>query len=230
MENVYIWGDSIMKGLVFDEMRQRYTLIKDSALMLASKTLKMTGKSFARIGMTSEQGREAFDRKIEDCRDGNFALIFFGGNDCDHEWPEIAADPEGEHPAKVRLDRFLENMRYMVTTVAKKGLQPLMMTLPAIDAKRYFRWFSKDIEQSDNIMRWLGCVDKIRWDHDLYAKRVEETAAELDCPIIDARQKFLAHPDDDLLCVDGIHPNAKGQNLIYQAMVEFADRWFGRKK
>lgn len=226
MESVYIWGDSIMKGLIFDEIKSRYTLIKNNALSLAATALQATGKNFARIGMTSEKGREILDRHINECKKGSFAIIFFGGNDCDHDWPAIAADPTGKHSAKVTLDRFCENMKHMVTAAAKKGLQPLMMSLPPIDAERYYRWFSRDLEQSDNILQWLGAVDKIEREHSRYAAQVEAMAAALDCPLIDARQKFLNKRE--LLCCDGIHPNAAGQRLIAEAMVEFARDWYAQ--
>ena len=53
---------------------------------------------------------------------------------------------------------------------------------------------------------------------------MRDVAQQLDCELFDLRDAFLAERDvASFLCVDGIHPNERGQSLIAQAAL-FRDR------
>ena len=101
-------------------------------------------------------------------------------------------------------------------------MQPVMTTLPPIHARRYFSFFTRDGLSQENILLWLGDVEHIyRW-HERYNGAVVQTAQECGVPLIDVRDAFLSvRRYGDLLCADGIHPNAKGHALIQKVLESF---------
>ncbi len=71
-----------------------------------------------------------------------------------------------------------------------------------------------------NILQWLGDVEHIyRW-HERYNNAVVQVARESDVPLADVPgTRFLSYTHyGDLLCADGIHPNAKGHGVIEEVL------------
>ena len=101
----------------------------------------------------------------------------------------------------------------------KKG-NPILLTLPPLEPKRYFQWISRNLHP-DNILHWLGGVDTIyRWQ-EMYNMKVLLLAQKLHVPVVDIRSAFLAqHGYQALLCEDGIHPNRKGHRFIYKTIMQ----------
>ena len=65
------------------------------------------------------------------------------------------------------------------------------MTLPPIDAVRYYEWIGRDIEGKENILVWLGDVQQIYRSHAAYNRLVVELARQLGCRLVDLRASFL---------------------------------------
>ena len=88
--------------------------------------------------------------------------------------------------------------------------------------RRPFDFFTRNGLSGDSILRWLGDVQHIyRW-HERYNAAVMRVAQECGCPLADVRDAFLAERDyGDLLCADGIHPNAKGHALMESVLEGF---------
>jgi lysophospholipase L1-like esterase len=110
----------------------------------------------------------------------------------------------------------------LIGLVQKNGGRPVLLNLPPIDPKRYFRWISKGLDKT-NILAFLGEIETIyRWQ-EMYSKEVEELAVKEKIPFIDIRSGFLNKKNfSDYLCADGIHPNEKGHLLISRAIRESA--------
>ena len=67
----------------------------------------------------------------------------------------------------------------------------MLMTLPPLDSKRYFKWICKNEKEAEkNILKWLGDVNRIYYWQEQYSKRVEELAAENKVELIDVRRHF----------------------------------------
>lgn len=122
------------------------------------------------------------EREIPAHAEGEAALIGFGGNDIDYDWRAVAADPRAEHLPHTPPKRFCENMRAMVCLARSRGMEPLLMTLPPIDAVRYYEWIGRDIEGKENILVWLGDVQQIYRSHAAYNRLVVELARQLGMP------------------------------------------------
>ena len=169
ISKIEVWGDSILRGVVLDPETRRYSRLKEaSCVALSSRALGIPAENHARFGMTSEKGRVVMEREIPAHAEGEAALIGFGGNDIDYDWRAVASDPHAEHLPHTPPKRFCENMRAMVCLARSRGMEPLLMTLPPIDAVRYYEWIGRDIEGKENILVWLGDVQQIYRSHAAY--------------------------------------------------------------
>ena len=219
MSCLYVFGDSLTKGIVFDSFKRRYTVTSRSFAELISKLWGKDIKNYSCMGCTVDKGEDIFRRHLDDITDRD-VLFEYGGNDSDHNWKEIAADPEGDHHPRVELNVFYDKYKALLEESLAKGLSPKLITLPPIDAVKYFNWISRDMddEEKDNILRWLGgSVEYIYKWHEMYNIKILELAREMNIPVIDIRTGFLMHKNYSVyLCEDGIHPNEQGHELIYE--------------
>lgn len=223
LRKMAVLGDSILRGVVLDENTGHYVRLKESCVKAAQQQLGLSIDNFSRFGMTSDKGLEVAERRLPQQGGYDACLICFGGNDVDHCWPRVAEDPEGENPPNVPCRQYVKNMARMVDLVRRRGMEPVLVTLPPIDSQRYFRFFSRDIPRRENILHWLGSVETIYEQHKTYSESLFSLAKQLNCRIIDVRQTFFGTGDyKRLLCGDGIHPNALGHALMKDAFIAYA--------
>jgi len=114
-------------------------------------------------------------------------------------------------------------MVHMIRSVKEMGMTPIVMSMPPLDADRYFEFISRGGLNKENIVRWLGDVQHIyRW-HELYSNEIVKLAPENGCALVDVRGAFLREWDyKQYLCEDGIHLNEKGQKFLGNIFVEYA--------
>ncbi len=213
IESISIWGDSIGKGIVFDEARGRYAICRDNyALRLKREGVPVENHSM--MGYTILQAIESM--REEDMRPGGVAAIEFGGNDCDLDWKAVSEAPDGEHQARTPLNIFKDSLHGVVKRVRAFDMRPVLVIPPPIDAEKYFAWISKNLNPKA-ILNYLGDVQHIyRWQ-ERYALAVAEIGSRLNCTVLNLRDAFLVARDfKALLCIDGIHPSDKGHALIWQ--------------
>lgn len=103
IHSITLWGDSVMRGVVYDEQRGPLGLLPENAAERASKTLGLTLHNRSRMGCTVTKGLSIMKRDMEAGMDSQAALLEFGGNDCDYDWAAVARDPEGDHQPKTPL-------------------------------------------------------------------------------------------------------------------------------
>lgn len=223
IKSVAIWGDSILRGVIYNAEKCRYTLTKENAVKLVERLLGLTLTNRSTMGQTITQGGETLQTDLSGGGQWDVALIGFGGNDCDFNWGEIAQAPEAEHQPKTPLHAFEGQLRSLIAKVRAVGMRPLLMTLPPLHAQRYFDFITRD-GGANEILHWLGGdVQRIyRW-HEHYSLGIMKVAAETESPIVDVRSEFLIQKNyENFLCADGIHPNERGQALIADTFVSFA--------
>ncbi|HWR11905.1 MAG TPA: SGNH/GDSL hydrolase family protein [Rectinemataceae bacterium] len=228
--NVYLFGDSVARGIILDE-EGSYTPIKENFATLAAEKLGLNLVNKARFGCTITKGLDILHRFVSGERaprgapaDGNgVAILEFGGNDCDLLWDEVAAKPESEHIPLTPLDAFSRMYGEMIDALRANGFRPAIMSLPPLVAERYLAWITRNGLDREAILRWLGDVQKIfRW-HEEYDVAVRKVAAAKACPLLDIRKDFLAQDDyRDYMCEDGIHPNRAGHRLIETSLERYA--------
>ena len=214
LRGLSIWGDSIAKGVVFDEQRGRYAVCRDNCVSRLSRDAGVDVENFSVMGNTTEQGLRRMEG--QPLKPGNLAVIEFGGNDCDLDWAAACEHPEVEQRGRVPLEAFGENLRAMVRRVRDGGMIPALVTPPPLVAQRYFDWISRKLDKA-RILSYLGDVEHIyRWQ-ERYALMIRRVAARENAMLLDVRDWFLSQARfTDLMCVDGIHPNARGHELLFE--------------
>ncbi|MGZ9583508.1 SGNH/GDSL hydrolase family protein [Paenibacillus marinisediminis] len=213
--NIVLFGDSIAKGVIYDQDKGKYSVLKNSFAQLVQQRFKGIIHNAGRFGSVITKGQATLERDVLNKRP-DIVVLEFGGNDCDFNWDAIAQNPGGEYTPNTTLNQFISTLQEMVQKVREEGIVPVLMTLPPLDADKYFKWISKNDEASErNILSWLGTVNRIYWWHERYNSAIMQVAQEMKVKWIDVRGAFLSTNDyRQFICEDGIHPNEQGHQLI----------------
>ena len=197
---VQIYGDSIMKAVIVDENFKYRPLAKGLLAELEEKTGVQTVNR-AHFGYTTEKGQAVLRRDLE------------RGLDCQ------AAAPDGEHRPNTPLQTFLENLKSMALSLKENGVQPVLMTLPPLDAQRYLDFIGRLGSDTKAVLHWLGDVQMIyRWQ-EMYSNAIAQLASRLDLPLVDVRSRFLSRRDcGSLIARDGIHLTQAGYALVFEEL------------
>ncbi len=218
-ENLTIYGDSIMKGVVLEKGRYK---IGEKIESFASRLFPRVFNR-SRFGSTIEKGVEQLERDLE--RENipqGVVLLEFGGNDCDFDWQAISDDPELDAMPKTAISRFKALYCRAIELVRRAGSTPVLANLPPISAEKYLAWICRDGLSRENILHWLGDENAIYRYQEMYCRTIEEIAGEENADLVDLRGAFLSDRKlDAYLCEDGIHPNANGQKVIMRAFREY---------
>ncbi len=225
--NVTVYGDSILRGVRFQE--GRYVIDHSWETRLAEIfKLRITNRS--RFGNTIQKAMPRIERDSETpCGEEEYALLELGGNDCDYDWAAVSEAPEEAHECRTPPETFLSAYRRAIRLLRRSGRRVILATLPPVNSELYLRFLCRDGLNRDNIVRWLGDVEHIyRWQES-YSAMVERLAREEQVPLIDLRIAFLRdlRRPEALLCADGIHPSMQGQGLIFDTLSDFIRGLFG---
>lgn len=214
---IHLWGDSVGKGVVFDEERGRYAILRNRCAVTLQEGLGIPVVNHARMGATVTEGLDDF--LAEAAEPGTIAVIEYGGNDCDMPWADVADNPDGVYEGRTPLPLFVHTLTRFVAEVRARGMTPLLVTPPPLDAYRYFAWVSRQLDKCA-IVRFLGDIAHIyRWQ-ERYSIAVRRVAEATRCTLFDLRDAFLGEPRyAQMLCVDGIHPNETGHEAITRAVL-----------
>lgn len=210
--NIGLWGDSIGKGVVYDETRGRYAILKENCVHLLSKALDCPIENHAVMGATAAQGMERM--RDDFLHAGGLAVLEFGGNDCDMPWKEISEAPEKEYRPRATIEEFMKSLEQLVDRVRGAGMDAMLVAPPPLDAEKYFSWISRGLN-ADAILSFLGDVQHIaRWQAQ-YAGAVREVAVRTGSRLMDLSGAFSGVENiGNYYCLDGIHPNARGHQAL----------------
>lgn len=217
-----LFGDSISRGVIFDEIKEKYVTIENSFAAIVESRFNGFVVNCARFGNTIIRGFSRFQAEIKK-NNPDIALIEFGGNDCDFNWEKIAESPSATHSPKTDINEFRQTLQELVEQLKSVEIIPVLLTIPPIDADRYLDWVSKfNADVKESIMQWLDSVTKIYWWQERYNAAIISVAEKTQARWIDIREAFLRTPDyRQFICKDGIHPNAKGHELIAAKILEY---------
>lgn len=221
IDSICGFGDSIMKGVIFDAIKGKYIFLKNSFANIFGLSEGVKVDNYAKFGCTITAGKSIIEKYASKLPDYKYTALEFGGNDCDFDWKAVAEDPDGTHMPKTPISEFEGLYSTIIDDVSKAGSRPVLFSLPPLNAHRYFSWISKGLN-ADNILRWLGDVEHIyRW-HEMYNLVVMRLAAIKNVSLIDIRKAFLESRNYlSLLCEDGIHPNEAGHALISEVIKKY---------
>ncbi len=220
LNSIVVFGDSIMKGVIYDNYRKKYIYSEDSFVKKFAKQTGILVDNYAKFGCTLLKGQKIIEKYFPSLTNYKYIALEFGGNDCDYFWPAISENPCLEHLPNTPLEIFENIYGQIIDKLREKNCRPIIFTLPPLDAKKYFSWITKGLNKG-NILRWLGDVDFIfRWQ-ETYSTVVKDLALSKAVPLIDIRKAFTDKGNySNLLCNDGIHPNEAGHSLILDAVYE----------
>lgn len=219
-------GDSIIKGVLVrsEGERSRYSLADKGIVECCAEKLGGESLNLGKMGCTIEAGERILDRYLDKMSGAQYVLLEYGGNDSDYNWQEIAESPEKEHFPRTRLEVFEEVYERVICKIKEMGAIPLVLSLPPMDAERYFAFFSQKWEDGfrANVMRWLGgSTNTIMSGHELYNLATMRVAQHTCAQWIDVTSGLLKdHNFRAYLCDDGIHPNERGQRMIAEAVLQ----------
>ena len=215
---ISVYGDSILKGVMLED--RRYVVNREWEQRFA-ETFGCRISNRSRFGCTIDKAMAVIRRDADlSPAAGDLAVLEFGGNDCDYDWSAIAADPAGDHEPKTPPEQFLVRYRQAIELLRGSGRQPVVLTLPPIHSERYLRFICRNGLSQENILRWMGNVERISLWQESYSALAEQAARETGTPLVDLRAVFPRESAalEPLLCSDGIHPSRPGQRLIYEKL------------
>lgn len=222
-KTIGVWGDSVLKGVVFDEIRGTYQMLADNVGNLITQTLGLKIQNRSRFGSTVEKGRQTLEQSLQRGLDCEYVLLEYGGNDCDFDWAAVSDDPDQPHQPRTPLPLFKKQLQEMIDLLKDKQIKPILMSLPPINAELYLDFIVSRGPVRERVMQFLGDCQQIYRFHEMYSLAVTGLALSSQCIYIPMRESFLAEKDSPtLLCLDGIHPNERGHQLMHRVFTEMA--------
>ena len=216
MERAYIYGDSLLKATVPDEEMHYHFHLPEVMAQYPSDRLEVVNR--AKMGATVTKGLSLVEHDVQRGMDARWALVAYGGNDSDFDWPAIADAPDQEHLPRTALPEFVEKLRCAARMLRDAGVQPVLMTLPPIDSARYFDFISRRSD-GQRILTWLGDVGRIYRHQELYSDTVAALAMSEGLPLINVRRQFLPLRDlPRLIAADGIHLTIPGYRRLFDTL------------
>jgi acyl-CoA thioesterase-1 len=221
---IVVLGDSISRGVIYDEEKQRHGLLLESFTNLVREQLHAVVYNAAKFGSTIVEGVQRLQNDVLQ-RKPDIVLIEFGGNDCDFQWDAIAENPAGTYHPNTDCTTFYEILTDMVKKLNAMNIVPVLVSLPPLDAEKYFHWVSKNSEKAkENIMGFIGNISHIYSWHERYNAAILRVAEETKTRLIDIRSAFLQTEDyTSLICRDGIHPNKEGHRVIAEKILRYIE-------
>jgi len=213
---ICIFGDSVAKGVIYDEAKNKYVYLKNCFVNMFAQKTNLPVTNYARFGCTIEKGVEILNKHKDELCSFSHTVLEFGGNDCDLNWSEISCAPHETHLPKVPLQQFQEIYLKMISIIKSAGSVPVILSLPPLDSERFFKWVSKGLN-CENILKFLGDVEAIFKWQESYSNAIKNLAKKHSIQFIDIRDAFIKEGAySDFLCSDGMHPNEKGHALIHR--------------
>ncbi|SHO50644.1 SGNH/GDSL hydrolase family protein [Anaerocolumna xylanovorans] len=222
MVNIGVFGDSILKGIQINPVSKKYYVNNTIDIEILSKKYPIQIQNYSSFGCTVKKGSDLLRKRLEKNIGCNAIVMDYGGNDCDYNWKAISENPGGNYSPNTPIELFSEIYCGIIDTLKKKGILPILTTLPPLEPQSFFDWFCRNLNKK-NILMWLGDINNIYFHQESYSRVIEKIALETQVPLIDLRGAFLkAGNIKELLCEDGTHPNTSGQKIIASSFENFA--------
>ena len=222
---ITIFGDSIGKGITTDGgkpvvMENSAVTLFENAYGVSVDNRSVFGQSLKRI---AERG--LIERYLNGLNkdENNVAVLELGGNDADFNWREVAKTPSVYHGPQTPIKEFSLLYKETIEKLQDGGVKVVACTIAPIDSKRFFDRVIGSIADSLKVLEFFnGDFNTIHRHQESFNNAILKNAYSYGLPVIDLREKFLESNDfENLMCLDGIHPNQNGQREIFNAVNEF---------
>ena len=223
---ITVYGDSILKGVRYENGEHNVFPFWEDRL---ARDLGVTIRNRSHFGFTIRHALRSIRRcTTKPLQEQEMTILEMGGNDCDYDWAAISETPQGRHLCKTPPEVFVADYREAIALLRDSERTPVITTLPPVSSELYLDYICREGLSRENILQWLGGVETIFNWQKTYSELIRQLAREEQIPLIDIRSAFTecSDPLEDLLSIDGIHPSAKGQELIYNTLKSQADYWY----
>lgn len=221
-ETVAIFGDSISKGIVYEN--KKLLKLKDSMVNIVAEEYGLDVINYSKYGQTLKKltERHAVEKYLEEVgKKGDYAVFCIGGNDADFDWASVAETPLEDHLPATPVPEFEELLSANIKLLKDAGVNVIITTIPPVDSQRYFKEVISKIADGDKVLEFFdGDVTNISRHQECYNLALVKCAAKYGCMLIDLRTGFLL--DRKYLrnyCEDGIHPNEQGHRFMAEEVI-----------
>ncbi|MGV3489217.1 MAG: SGNH/GDSL hydrolase family protein [Tuberibacillus sp.] len=213
---IICFGDSLTRGI--SVVKGRLRILKDNYPAFLQEWFQQNKKDNIEVvnkGIFNADSDLLLTRLNKDVIDEkpDYAIIEIGGNDCNFRWNEVAERPYEDHKPIVPLDRYLNNIKEIVTKIRKAGITPLIMNLPPLDPVRYYKSIS-DV-YGTSISHFICSVGGIEYWHENYHRMLNKLIDQLNVIKIDTRHVISPEQDlSEMIGHDGIHLTSTGYRAL----------------
>ena len=220
MARAYIYGDSLLKATMPDEQFHYHFHLPEVMERYSGRQTEVVNRS--KMGATIRKGQALLEHDLQRGMQADYALIAYGGNDSDFDWDAVQAHPQESHLPRTTLADFKEILLCMIRELRERGVQPVLMTLPPIDAQRYLDFLCREGRSRERILDWLGDTQRIYRHQELYSDTVARLAYETGTPLIGVREMFLDEKRlPKLIAADGIHMTMEGYGKLFDTLADW---------
>lgn len=214
MKNIYVYGDSLLKATVPDANFHYHFRWQELLDGRGAGLPAIVNR--AKMGATVKKGETLVQHDLQRGIERGIALVGYGGNDSDFDWSAISQKPEDTHLPHTPLAQFVQTLERVTRSLLSHDVQPVLMTLPPIDAERYLDFICRNGRSRENITYWLGDIQCIYHYQEMYSAAIAKCAWKLHLPLIDIRSAFLPERDlHEMIAADGIHLTMKGYEKMF---------------
>jgi acyl-CoA thioesterase-1 len=219
-----LFGDSIAKGITYNNQRLQMTDMTPIDYLKRDYGIEVN--SFATYGQTLIRldQKEIIKKEIAklDLNQEHYVILAIGGNDADYDWATVSKSPLKHHEPKTPLIEFEKLLTYYVSYLKSLGIKVMLFTTVPLISKRYFEEVICKMADKEAILTFFNQdIEMISRHQEAYSHVIAKIAYQYNSILVDIRTKLLHNSlYNDYLSKDGVHPNQKGYDLIYQIIQE----------
>ncbi|CCV64418.1 Lipolytic protein G-D-S-L family [Alteracholeplasma palmae J233] len=177
----------------------------------ANKALEYNIEDVTEIGMTIDTGYKKLKQILKINKSFDFVVLSFGGNDWEYVWK--TTDDKRIFLPKTSFEKFKKTYKKIIKLLKKNHIKPVLISLPPLEAKKYYDWILTQIEDKNNLASTLKTEEKVARYHELYNLTIYELFVKYDTKLIDLNKEFMNdNKKETLLSEDGVSLNLLGQD------------------
>ena len=181
----------------------------------------------SRFGYTAERGLGLIKKAIAAGERPDYALVEYGGNDCNFDWPAIGRDPDYPHqPAAALADFGSHHAGNASGRLLRSGagITPVLMSLPPVDSDKYYEYIiSKGVDRSSLLKLPRYALFPYTAIRSCIPSPYQSWPGRRSCPLLTCAPHLLeciGSPFSQLISGDGLHPTEKGYEIVARCFRE----------
>ena len=141
---ICVFGDSVAKGVVFDHVKQKYSLLKNGFADQLANIFSLSVTNYAKFGCTVTKGMELVKKHLDKIPYYDYIVLEFGGNDCDFDWAEVSKAPTAPQRSKTPLHSFIGTYCEMIRLIREENVPLIDITSDFLEMCHYQSCFCAD--------------------------------------------------------------------------------------